>query len=136
MKTLILFCFTKIIHMSDVCHEQAKGDQGCSALEDDLSLASNLGKNSRGSHTPDVRITTSGNIKWEEFDWKKYQAKDITKEDLEDPLKRFSVNIVKSSRLVANCTVPDNRDDACLQEEYDTDFPPASIIITYRIRLV
>ena len=132
MRLFLLLCIVKNIDLSDVCHEQAKGDQACKLVKDDLSLSSNLGKNSQGTHEPDVRITTSGNLKWEDFDWKKYQAKDVTKEDLKDPLKKFSVNIVKSAKLSANRTVPDNRDNACLKEEYDTNFPPASIIITFR----
>ena len=51
---------------------------------------------------------------------------------MKDPLKRFSVNIVKSAKLAANRKVPDNRDAACLAAEYDTDYPPTSVIITYR----
>ena len=132
MRLLLLLSLAKFVLLSDVCHDQAKGDQACQAVEDDLSLTSSLGKNSRGAQKPDVRITSAGHLKWQEFDWKKYQAKDVTEEDLKDPFKRFSVNVVKSAKLSANRAVPDNRDESCLKEEYDTDYPSTSVIITYR----
>jgi len=129
---MLLLSLSQLVCLSGVCHDQAKGDQACQGEVENNNLAASLGKNSRGTEEPAVRITSTGHLKWHQFDWKSYQSIDVRKEDLNDPLKRFSLNVVKSAKLVANRKVPDNRDAACLKVEYDTDFTPTSVIITYR----
>jgi hypothetical protein len=48
-------------------------------------------------------------LKWHEFDWKSYIAKDIQPEDLADPITRFGIHLIRSNEIGVNRTVPDNR---------------------------
>ena len=48
-------------------------------------------------------------MKWHEFDWKSYIAKDIRPEDLADPITRFGIHLIRSNEIGVNRTVPDNR---------------------------
>ena len=67
------------------------------------------------------------------MDWKSYQHLDIGEDDTKDPFKQFSVNVIKSSELAPNRTIPDNRDLACASVQYDvTSLASSSVIITFR----
>ena len=67
------------------------------------------------------------------MDWRSYQLKDIGEDDRKDPFKQFSMNVIKSSELAPNRTIPDNRDLACSKVEYDvTSLSSSSVIITFR----
>ena len=47
--------------------------------------------------------------KWQDFDWETYIKKDITNVDLEDPTKRFTINLLNSINVGVNRTIPDYR---------------------------
>ena len=49
--------------------------------------------------------------KWQDFDWESYIKKDITKVDLENPTKRFTINLINSIKVGVNRTIPDYRYD-------------------------
>ena len=118
-----------------VCHDLAKGDNSCNddvtASEDD---GVDLGKNSKHSSVSGgTRLISRGEMKWYDFDWRQYQSQDVREEDRLDPLKRFSINIVTSSALSPNRSVPDNRPLVCSSVKYDeSSLPSTSVIITYR----
>ena len=108
----------------------AKGDQACKTPESGSNQVQNLGKNSIGIYASDVKITNRGHVKWHQFNWQTYQKKDlvITK----GQIGKTSIDLTKSSKMMPNRTVPDNRDPACLVSNYDVDLPTTSVIITYR----
>ena len=130
---LISICLWWIVRGQDTCQAQAKGDNSCPHDDDTLEDAEiDRGKYSRASSSG-VRHVSSGNIKWHEMDWKSYQHLDISKDDTKDPFKQFSVNVIKSSELAPNRTIPDNRDLACASVQYDvTSLASSSVIITFR----
>ena len=141
MKYQILLFFLSLListHAGDddgVCHDLAKGDNSCNddvtASEDD---GVDLGKNSKHSSVSGgTRLISRGEMKWYDFDWRQYQSQDVREEDRLDPLKRFSINIVTSSALSPNRSVPDNRPLVCSRVQYDeSSLPSTSVIITYR----
>ena len=73
-----------------------------------------------------------GDIKWEEFDWRAYQAADLSAEDHQDPVRRFSLNILESSKLAPDRSLPDNRAQQCEDVQYDSNLAESSVIITFR----
>ena len=73
-----------------------------------------------------------GDIKWEEFDWRAYQASDLSAEDHQDPVRRFSLNILESSKLAPDRSLPDNRAQQCEDVKYDSNLAESSVIITFR----
>ena len=48
-------------------------------------------------------------IEWHKFDWKTYVEKDVQKEDLQDPISRFSLHLLNSNKIGVNRTIPDLR---------------------------
>ena len=56
-----------------------------------------------------LKISFFSGLKWHEFKWEKYINKDLTKEDIENPLQRFRVNLVNSIKIGVNRTIPDHR---------------------------
>ena len=72
-------------------------------------------------------------MKWNQFDWKQFQEKDLTEDDVLHPIKRFGVNLVRSSKIVPNRPVPDNRDTKCSDKLWDEEtLPSTSVVITFR----
>ena len=133
MLTLLMsLCLLGMLRCQGACHAQAKGDNSCplDGAREDTEI--DRGKYSRSSN-PGVRLLSSGNIKWDQMDWKSYQLQDISKDDTKDPFKRFSINVIKSSELAPNRTIPDNRDLACAKVQYDiSTLASSSVIITFR----
>ena len=129
---LMSLCLLVTVRSQDTCHAQAKGDNSC-PLDDSQDAAEiDRGKYSRSSSTG-VHLLSSDNIKWHDMDWRSYQLKDIGEDDRKDPFKQFSMNLIKSSELAPNRTIPDNRDLACSKVEYDvTSLSSSSVIITFR----
>ena len=132
MMTLLMFCLLGMVRGQETCHAKAKGGNSCPQDDTQGDADVHWGKNSRSSN-PGVRIVSSGNIEWHEMDWKAYQLLDISKDDPKDPFKRFSLNVIKSSELAPNRTIPDNRDLACAKVLYDiSTLASSSVIITFR----
>ena len=129
---MLMLCLLGMVRGQETCHAQAKGDNSCPQDDTQEDAEIHLGKNSRSSN-PGVRVVSSGNIEWHEMDWKAYQLLDISKDDPKDPFRRFSLNVIKSSELAPNRTIPDNRDLACANVEYDvSSLASSSVIITFR----
>ena len=105
-----------------VCQSQAKGDNSCTEEEATVGAG--------GQYK--VAPLSYGDIRWEDFDWKAYQAKDLSEEDLEEPVRRFSLNIVESSKLAPDRSLPDNRAQQCEEVNYDSHLAESSVIITFR----
>ena len=105
-----------------VCQAQAKGDNSCEQEELGVSAARN----------PEVTPLSYGDKKWQDLDWRVYQNQDITEDDTHNPLKRFSLNVVTSSKLPPNRSIPDNRDEECQHVQYCSDLAQSSVIITFR----
>ena len=126
MLALILLLLSVYDAVSEgVCHAMAKGDNGCDL---DTDQAGDQGRSMTG-----VKLVSKADMKWSDVDWRQYQRLDITEEDVKDPIKRFSVNIVNSSKLSPNRTIPDNRPSVCSNIKYDLgSLPVSSVIITYR----
>ena len=129
---LMSLCLLGTVRSQDTCHAQAKGDNSC-PLDDSQDAAEiDRGKYSRSSSTG-VHLLSSDNIKWYDMDWRSYQLKDIGEDDRKDPFKQFSMNVIKSSELAPNRTIPDNRDLACSKVKYDVvSLSSSSVIITFR----
>ena len=106
----------------EVCQSQAKGDNSCREQEGSVSPGSQY----------KVAPVSYGDIKWEEFDWRAYQAKDLSDEDTADPVRRFSLNILESSKLAPDRSLPDNRAQQCEEVNYDSHLAESSVIITFR----
>ena len=129
---LMSLCLLGMVRAQETCHAQAKGDNSCPQDDTQDDAEVHWGKNSRSS-SPGVSLVSSGHIQWHEMDWKAYQLLDIYKDDTKDPFKRFSLNVIKSSELAPNRTIPDNRDLACANVEYDvSSLASSSVIITFR----
>ena len=129
---LVSLCLLGMVRCQGACHAQAKGDNSCplDGAREDAEI--DRGKYSKSSNSG-VRLVSSGNMKWDQMDWKSYQIQDISKDDTKDPFKRFSINVIKSSELAPNRTIPDNRDLACAKVEYDiSTLASSSVIITFR----
>merc|ERR1712012_49780 len=79
----------------------------------------------------------SSKSKWQDFDWETYIKEDITKVDLEDPTKRFTINLMNSINVGVNRTIPDYRHERCLEVDWQerakgANFPDVSVVITFR----
>ena len=105
-----------------VCKVQAKGDNSCE--EEELGASA--------SSCSEVTPLSYGDRRWQDFDWRVFQHKDITEDDTQNPLKRFSLNVVTSSKLSPNRSIPDNRDEECQHVQYGSELAQSSVIITFR----
>ena len=63
MRVLLLLLLAECVLLSGVCQDQAKGDQACQVVETNQNLATNLGKNSKGTQNPKVTITSAVHVK-------------------------------------------------------------------------
>ena len=106
----------------EVCQSQAKGDNSCTEEEETVAADSQY----------KVAPLSYGDLKWEEFDWRSYQAADLSGEDHQDPVRRFSLNILESSRLAPDRSLPDNRAEQCEEVKYHSQLAESSVIITFR----
>ena len=120
---VVVFCQNCICDEAEaVCQSQAKGDNSC-AEEEETGAAGGQYK---------VAPLSYGDIKWEEFDWRAYQDQDLSDDDIQDPTRRFSLNVVASSKLAPDRSLPDNRVQQCQEVNYDSHLAESSVIITFR----
>uniref|UniRef100_A0A0K2TVM8 Polypeptide N-acetylgalactosaminyltransferase n=1 Tax=Lepeophtheirus salmonis TaxID=72036 RepID=A0A0K2TVM8_LEPSM len=69
---------------------------------------------------------------WGTFDWKSYIEKDLTVENIEDPLSKYGVDVVKSYETAYNRSIPDFRIHGCNKFSTVKDsYKPVSIVITF-----
>ena len=120
---LVLVLCGVSVYCEGVCEAQAKGDTSCSQ-----ETNHNLDMEGKYGVTP----LSYGDVKWQDFLWRDFQDKDLSHEDTRDPLKRFSLNVVASSKLSPDRSIPDNRDGECQHVQYSSSLPHSSVIITFR----
>ncbi|CAB4068625.1 GALNT [Lepeophtheirus salmonis] len=65
---------------------------------------------------------------WGTFDWKSYIEKDLTVENIEDPLSKYGVDVVKSYETAYNRSIPDFRIHGCNKFSTVKDSTIVSII--------
>ena len=118
---VLLLCHDYICDEGEgVCQSQAKGDNSCT--EETVATRTQYR----------AAPVSYGDIKWQEFDWKAYQEKDLSDDDLLDPVSRFSLNLIESSKLAPDRPLPDFRAQQCEQVKYDSHLAESTVIITFR----